>query len=428
MMLILLVLISILCIVFGNVISDSILHPIKLMMIMWIGFILFSVLYWNTEYVWNYSGLIWIMLSIISTEAGAIVVLKNNKNNIRVKKYDRNYDWKVLKIIIIMGIIAFLIQLGLSGFNLSAFSSIDSIINMNTKVAEQRYYGKQETTIISQILLLFVYLSALCGGYSYNFAKTQRQKLLSTIGAVLPEIGMIFFSNTKAGFIACCILWLAGWCLSYLFLNGKLPKISIKKIFILIVAFIGMISILYFVMLLRTGDFSIRMQKRIINKLWVYALAQVVNFDYWFSIVNLDSLQFGLNNFMFIFKDLGLTVRVQGVYSEILTGYGNIFTAFRGIICDFGKIGGLLYCFIRGILTQYCILKISTGNIKTVFPSCMIIGIYFWNIYGFIISPWIYNSYILAVLGFGLFLLFVHQRIHIGKERISDEKINKYDL
>ena len=362
------------------------------------------------------------MLSILATELGALLVNKKNKNIQKIKKYDRQYDWKILIIVIILGIIAFLIQLGLSGFDLTYFTSIQSIINMNTKTAEQRYFGEQKTTVISQILLLFVYLSALSGGYSYNFAKNKKQKMLSTIISFMPELGMMFFSNTKAGFIACCILWLAGWCVSYMFLNGRLPKISLKYLLLLFSSFIALIGILYFVMLLRTGDFSIAMRKRIADKLWIYALAQVVNFDYWFSNMNVESLQFGLNNFMFIFKDLGLTVRVQGVYTDLISGYGNIFTAFRGIICDFGVIGGLIYCFCRGIVTQYCMKRIVIGDIKTSISSCLIICMYFWNIYGFIISPWIYNSYILAIFAFEIFLLFVHRRVYIRKEKVNGGK------
>ncbi len=421
-MIFLLISISILCVLIGKLISNSILHPIILMLIMWIGFIFFPLLFWRTRYNWNYTGLIWIMLSILATELGALLVKQKTKSIQKIKKYDRKYDWKILLIVIILGIIAFLIQLGLSGFNLTYFTSIESIINMNTKAAEQRYSGEQKTTIISQILLLFVYLSTLCGGYSYNFANSKMQKALATIGSFIPELGMMFFSNTKAGFIACCILWLAGWCLSYMFLNGKLPKISLKYLFLLFGGLIALIGVLYFVMLLRTGDFSIAMRKRIADKLWIYALAQVVNFDYWFSNMNIESLQLGLNNFMFIFKDLGLTVRVQGVYTDLISGYGNIFTAFRGIICDFGVFGGLIYCFFRGIVTQYCIKRVTLGDIKTSISSCLIICMYFWNIYGFIISPWIYNSYILAIFAFEIFLFFVHKRVYIGKEKIYGRK------
>lgn len=418
----LLILISILCILLGKLISNSILHPIILMMIMWIGFIFFPLLFWNTGYKWNYNGLIWIMLSILSTEIGAILVKGKTKKTKKFEKYNKNYNWKIFLGIIILGIIAFLIQLSLSGFSLNNFASVDAIIDMNTKAAEQRYYGKQDTTFISQILLLFVYLSALCGGYSYNFAKTKSQKTIAIIGSFLPELGMMFFSNTKAGFIACCILWLAGWCVSYLFLNGKLPKIQNRYLIAMGIGLAAIIAILYFVMLLRTGDFSVSMRRRIVDKLWVYALGQVVNFDYWFENMEIDSLQFGLNNFMFVFKDLGMVVRNQGVYVDLLNGYGNIFTAFRGIICDYGVYGGLIYCFIRGAIIQYCIIKVGTRNIKTTLSACLVAGGYLWNIYGFIISPWIYNSYALAITGFGIFLLLVHRRIYIRKEKTNGEK------
>ena len=84
--------------------------------------------------------------------------------------------------------------------------------------------------------------------------------------------------------------------------------------------------------------------------------------------------------------------------------------------------GGLIYCFFRGIVTQYCIKRVTLGDIKTSISSCLIICMYFWNIYGFIISPWIYNSYILAIFAFEIFLFFVHKRVYIGKEKIYGRK------
>ena len=100
-MIFLLISISILCVLIGKLISNSILHPIILMLIMWIGFIFFPLLFWRTRYNWNYTGLIWIMLSILATELGALLVKQKTKSIQKIKKYDRKYDWKILLIVII---------------------------------------------------------------------------------------------------------------------------------------------------------------------------------------------------------------------------------------------------------------------------------------------------------------------------------------
>lgn len=409
---ILLIIISVECIHIGKYLSDSLLHPIRLMSIVWIIFIFFPLLFWKIGYKWNGSGLIWILLAVLCTELGALVVNKKIKSKNVSNNKEMKIDWKIVIFIIILGTICFLLQLKIAGFSLASFTNVDSFLNMNSEVAKERYSGSSQKDIFSQILLCFLYLSALVGGYAFNFSKNKEQKIISTVFSFLPIIGMMLFSNGKSGFISCIILWLAGWCISYLFINGKLPKIKGKYIILGITLLIGIFGILYLVMLIRVGDFSSPMRKIISNKFMVYALGHIVNFDYWFSHIKInDSIEFGINTYMAIFKTLGLVERVQGVYPVILRGFGNVFSAFRGVIADFGIIGGLIYCFLRGIITQYCFEKVSSGNIKSSISSTLLVCSYFWNIYGFIISPWIYTSYILTMIMFWGTLFLIHKRI-----------------
>lgn len=405
----LLIILSIIIYLIGKTISQSILHPIRLMSLMWIVFIFFPMLFWNNGYRWNGNGLIWLLLFVLATELGALLVNDKMRINFKLNK-NIKFNWIILKIIIFLGFVSFLLQLRASGFNLSSFSSFESIINMNKTVAIQRYSGNLQTSTISQLFLFFIYLSALCGGYSYNFSENNKHRFLSTVGSFIPIFGNMFFSNTKSGFISCIILWLAGFSISYILLNGKLPKIKANILIKMIILFFLIIGLLYFVMLLRTGSFSAHTRKIIFDKLWVYAFGHIVNFDHWFSLGNdFSKYSFGMNTYMAFFKQLGLIERVQGVYTDYY--YGNVYTAFRAIIMDFGIIGGLFYGFLKGAITQYCFNRISTGDLKSSISCTLLICSYFWYIYGFIISAWCYTSYVLTIPIFWYFLLLVHKRI-----------------
>lgn len=400
-------------------ISKSFLHPINLSCLIWYIIMFFSIIYFN-KFEWNYDGVIWIILYHIFMGLGAFII--NNKKSKKLEdscdyNLKDNFNWKIVKIIIFIGFISFIIQLSVAGFSLASFTDFDSFINMNSVVAYNRYYGTQQTNFISQFLLIFVYLSSIVGGYSFNFSTEKKKRLLSTIGSFTPIIGIMLFSNTKAGFIACTILWITGWCISYLLINKTFPKIKFKNIIISLICIFSFCLIMYSVMLIRTGDFSLRMQKIIFNKFGIYSFAQTLNFDYWFSnyrdSINLD---LGINTYMASFKTIGMANRTQGVYNVLLNGYGNVFTSFRGIIMDFGILGGLIYGFFRGIVIQICVNGIINNKKKKYLFLTILSSNYFFNIYGIIISPWIYTSYTLTIISFLLFLIFVHKIIKIRKK------------
>lgn len=415
---ILLISLVIIAFVFGKALSKSLLHPVRIFSIMWICILAVTLIGWKNNYIWNLNGLVWILCAIIAYEIGALVVGNRNKEAHIVREYA--FDWRILVVVVALGWMGFLLQLNAAGFHIADFFSIKNILNMNRQVAHQRYSaGGQQTNVIVQLFLPFIYLSTVCGGYSFNFAKTKIEKNLTTIGAFFPIVASMLFSNTKSGFVSCVVLWFAGWCISYLLINGELPKINLKYLLGLAGGFFIIIMILYFVMLLRLGEFSKKMQDVVAQKLLVYALGSVVNFDYWFSLgTQFHDYTFGMNTFMSIFNTLGISTRIQGVYEVLIPEYGNVFTAFRALILDFGVFGALVFCFISGMLTQWCYNRVSSGKMQTAIAGTILLCMYFWNIFGLFTSPWAYMSYVLMVAEFCAFLVLVHKRIRIKRKNI----------
>lgn len=414
----------------GKVFSKSILHPIRLFSLCWMCFVLVSRLFWHTGYEWSGGSSFWIVAAVLFMELGGLMTnriykgkfIKDVGNNHRIENLGTvvymGLAWKVLLGIIVLGLLGVALQVTTSGFSIADFSSFQSLLDVNAAFAAQRYSGTMQNSTSAQILLTFVYLCGICGGYSYNYAKTKFQRGLS-FATLMPITLLMLFSNGKAGFIAEVILWFAGWTVSYIKLHGALPTVKRKLLVSITIGFLSFLLILYLVMLLRVGDFSASMRARIADKFWGYALGQMVSFDAWFSNGDDFNLyEFGKNTYMAIFKILGLAVRKQGVYEVYIQGYGNVYTVFRGVITDFGVFFGLIYCGLRGAVTQAVYLKLAGGTRRLVWPALLLICNYFWSLYGFIISPWIYTSYCLAILGFGIYLLLFHRRIRDGKLRI----------
>lgn len=424
----LLIFMTIINIIISFSISESVLHPVRLFVAVWSFFILFPILFWDISYTWNYTGLIWIEFAVFFMELGALLgkrlsirshsnVKEYYKEQVSTSEIEIKYNWSVMYIIIVLGFMAAIASLLNSGFSLRNVLSLQGLLNTTSTIASTRYSGEPSGSTLIQILSVFTYLSALTGGYSFNYGKKLKEKV-GSICAILPMVFSMLFTSGKSGFIAVVILWLAGWCVSYVRINGFLPKIKLKYLLGIIGVFILMMALLFFAMILRTGDTSKEMLNILYNKLWIYAFGQMVEFDGWFAgQESFTEYDLGVNTYMMIFKLLGLVTRKQGVYDIYVYGYGNVFTAFRGVISDFGLFGGLIYCFIRGALSQLCFNTIKNGRFA-VLASMLIICSYFWNVYGFIISPWIYTSYVLMILGFGAFMFLFHYKVRFGRLRI----------
>ena len=397
-------------------ISPSILHPIRMYCLFWSAFVILPVIFWNVNYKWNYGGLYFICLSVLFSELGAIVgsrkafILKKPNSFINNRELEKEYCWLIIYVIILFGAASAFLSLFGNGFQIKDILSVKGLIYVSSKSAELRYEPQRNPSSLHQIFSIFVYLAPLCGGYAFNYSISLKKKVLSLLTMVPIFLEMVFTSG-KSGFIASLFFWIAGWCVSYVKTRGDLPYIRFKYLFRMMVGLLCIFLILFTAMLLRTGEFSTAMVKVIYEKFWIYAFGQMVEFDAWFPQGKMLGTGLGSNTYMTFFRLLGLADRKGGIYDVLIEEYGNVFTVFRGIIADFGIIGGLIYSFVRGLITELCFNSISSNTIETIVPTVLVACAYFANLYGFIVSPWVYTSYILTMVCFGGFILVFNRAI-----------------
>lgn len=386
-------------------------------------------LYWNIFFVfgavillggetqWQYGGIVWILFSCCTCLAG-----QKLGGLIRVVKVDnkqcsrRTYLNIILTGIIIVGILNPIVYLRAFGYSVTDLFNINKLLELNAEIAYDRYYEhKFSAPIISMISTIVIYTGTLIGGYSFLFMKKTFGRCLS-VATLFPILFLAMITNGKVGVIACAFLWGIGWLVHMLSLK-KTGKFLNKKIVIkgIIVIALG-VAFLDLTMLMRIGNINRETQMIVNNKLREYAFGQIQAFAVWFSRYEGTNLDLGSNTYMFLTNWFGLTVRKQGVYDVVPGIDTNIFTQNRGIIEDFGKIGGLLYWTMIGILSGISYKKVKEGSGNCIGPKVILSGLYFMILYGFIISPWIYSSYILAFMGFAFFLMVI-RKYRFGFER-----------
>lgn len=408
----------------GRTLSASIFHPIRIFSIIWCVFVIVPTIFWDKGYSWTFSGFYWIAAAAFFMTLGGMMAKRcftANHLPVRggIETTDRKDDlsgwWFWLYVILGVGVLHVVMYLITKNISLSSLTSFEKLIVINEAAAWERYYGSgSSTTMLNQILLTGVYAGNACGGYVFNFAKNKRQKALALL-VLLPIVATMLLENTKAGFIASVFLWFSGWCVSRLRIYGHLPVIRWSLLWKLLLLGAAFILVLYFVMLLRVGDFSAGMRTVIYNKLLFYAFGQMVQFDGWFhGEAQLFAQGLGTNTYMWLPHLLGITERAHGVYQTyVIEQGGNIFTAFRGVLEDFGIIFGLFYMMLRGFILEYACCRVTQAKTNRMLSCTLVLCGYMFILYGFIISPWIYTSYSLAMLGFLVFTFLFHSRIRI---------------
>jgi oligosaccharide repeat unit polymerase len=423
------VLIVLMMLFIGRICSKHWVNPAFVMILYWSVYIIAALWFFRGDFNWTYLGLLWILAACIFFAFGnalgsalgrrAFLTKIKINNNPHIEKNFSNLSWKFILLCIIIGLFRTSMEVVLNGFSFRMFLDLESLIEMNTAMAYQRYYGGGATYgSILQILLIFVYAGPLCGGYAFVYSKKQSERLLC-FATFIPIISNLLFTNTKAGVIASVFLWISSFIVGYIEKNKKAPSIKLTRAFKVGMAVVGTFGLLYISMLLRIGDLNSQTMDIVNRKFLVYALGQMPAFDYWFGNNNYN-LDYSLGEYTFIglFNAMGLSVRRQGLYTDVLLlsngMYTNVFTAFRGIIQDYGIIGGLIFYMIFGVSAGYFFQCALIGKRRNVIARVVLVSSYFFILHSLFSSAWTYVSYILAFVVFAFYLWITGKNVGVS--------------
>lgn len=367
------------------------------MLIYWFANICLGIIFID-NYEWSISAFLFIY-SLCIAFAGGYLLPKQ-------KEYSQVYNCinlKKLKIIlfcsIVLGIANFITQLSFYGFSWKDLFSLSSLLALNNAIAVERYTNNTSPGMLSQLLLPFVYLSPLLGGYLFPLVSNKKDKLLSFL-SLAPCFLILLILNTKAVLISSFILWISAYTVSYYKNNGQYIYINKSSILKYSIMFVCLLGILFASMMFRIGRFDVDTFFVVKHKFASYAIGHMGAFDSWFSNYRIDEpLHFGTMTFLAISNLLGLETKVQGVFIDYFYAGDistNVYTAFRPLILDAGIVGSILVSFLVGIIIRKCISNINTKSIVFgALDEVILISIYTYTLYSFIISIFSYTCYII---------------------------------
>lgn len=392
-----------------KVLHNSFMEPMFIFSNIWLILIFLSLTTIQFEY--PYIGIIYVLfLCFIGFLVNLFIgnLLGGSSNEFKYIDFNAKMSGYILLSTILLGMLVSILNMRLNGFSINSFFDFSSFLEMNNQMAVNRYSGIHKTNTTLQILMIFEYLAPIIGGYHFASTENKKDKLLGLMG-FLPSICNMLVQNTKNELISSIFLFISAMIIAIIYLNKKI-HIKIQNIFKVTLVAIVVVSGFIFTMLFRLGSINSQNIQIVLNKFLVYSFGQIPTFDYWLGNYHgTVEYGFGSNTFIGIFNVLGLSERIQGVYSEYVNVEGfsaNIYTVFRGMIEDFGVMGSVLFFVIISGIISFAYYSLAKKN-HIYISSFILLNGYFFIFYGFIISSWSYISYILAMILFLPYLMVV---------------------
>lgn len=185
--------------------------------------------------------------------------------------------------------------------------------------------------------------------------------------------------------------------------NRSMPQLLTKRHVVAgVVVVLVTILVFYYFQTLRFGPESTRSSSEVWAHLRRWPWGSLPGFSLWYDGVAFRSeadMPAGFYTFMGIFDNLGVADRIAGGYTQYiyLTGTepGNIYTAFRGLVSDFGVFGSLSFMLVIGFLGG---LALSSRVFSSRVGLAMYVSVVGFCAYSFVFSFWAYTSNLVAMI------------------------------
>ncbi|TWX72953.1 O-antigen polymerase [Colwellia sp. C1TZA3] len=348
--------------------------------------------------------------SLGSTLAGT---LNFKQQSIQKIHSNLNYLSRVAMISSIIGSMSVFVLMGTYGTSFFSLFDVEKLISISRDYSLKRYEDPSYRTPTSVlILIVFMYLGNLIGGYIFALSNNYTKICLGTL---IPNILVGLILTTRAAIFLGVILWTSAFLSAKVASHhGKVDFLNLKKIFVSIILTLGGIILLGISRTLRSGkidNFNTDYFMMVTGKLFSIIFASIPSFSMWFkSHINgaLSDLTYGAITFGGFLSIFGIkkqkfgSVDIGGGYPET-----TIHSIFGALAKDFTLYGTLLFFLIFGASAGYIFKLARNGSFKA---SILLVPIYLYLL-GFLVnSPWKFNNINLAILLFLLLFLGLKEK------------------
>lgn len=330
-------------------------------------------------------------------------------------------------LLLILAVVFHLLDLKVQGFPVG----IDALSSAG-EYAGRRYAGELKENIFQKLALLASFQVVIFGGLAFGGVSRKISKIIVLFLAFTPSVLVMLLQSAKGLLFLSAALFVGAWLITKVFANDfRLPQVPLAP------ALLGVFVLFSLVV----ASFVARIGSDVdILKYYLasYSSGHFFAFSDWFSDryfgdslfrgYDQSELQVGFYTFMGFFRALGDVRPVpMGIYDEFFVIDGvmmtNIYTAFRGLIVDFGLLGSLVFAVLVGLIANlsFYFLLLKRFSVAAVVVFIYMVALIYQS-YAVSSLTWVsvpVSAVITAVLIF-LFRMSLRYSFVLGKSQNSE--------
>lgn len=302
----------------------------------------------------------------------------------------------------LIGLLATMSSLGITA---SAFLDFGEFASLAQTATRQRYVEGVEMPLYGNIAsaCILAYVAVLV----IDIVATNRFRIILTL-----PIAIYILTNaivtTRSTLVYLLITALLAYAYAYAIKNRQsslrpnFPAIFRRRTLLLALGVAAaLVAIFVAFQMLRFGQSHARPVGEVLEYIRKWPWGSLPGFSMWWDgLAPAEASHLpGYYTFMGVFDNLGIEPRTQGGYSGFvyLTGSepGNIYTSFRGVLHDFGIVGGLFFLALLGFVG-------GAAYYGAVFPAAVRMAafflVYMWLATSFIVSYWAFTGNVIAAI------------------------------
>lgn len=272
-----------------------------------------------------------------------------------------------------------------------------------------RYDGLLKVSWAYKAGVIIAFSAAVQGAFLFTVARSPMDYMLSLSILLIGLIDSIVMGS-RSGLMQLTITFLSSLYIAKFRSSPHQFPSYFKILAILILGTLTIYVYFLFIQLLRGGGNTDNL-KNVAGHVLTWFFGYLPAFSEWLDHTY-KAFQYAFGSFTFagIYDALGFGERAGGIYQPVQISEArvtNIFTAYRGLIEDFGLFGSIIFMAILGRALSICITARRNLYWMTFFLSLIIVTFIAWS---FVISIWTYNSIILGQ-AIGVFTCFIFSKL-----------------
>ena len=292
------------------------------------------------------------------------------------------------------GVVA-LVVTGIERFGLTF--SPDALLRLGGRYSLARYTLQQGPPPSVAVLTYFIFPAVVLGGQLFALAASRRTRLFAL--APLAVVALTGFTTAvRSGALLAAVMWLGAYLAMRVSRSrGQERLLTSRRLLVAVMGGLTLIGFSSVLLWVRGGAVSTADPVHLATRSLSAFFGSLAAFSEWVASGAPTQRALGAFTFAGLFDRMGLAERHQGLYSTFVSfpsGLGsNIYTAFRGLLDDFGLVGTWLLSAVGGASGSLMYHRCAAGHFTWAGPLAVL---YAAILYSHLYSMFIFNSVVVG--------------------------------